>query len=349
MSRLSPSNQPLRFRPSTGRGSISRRLHPAACALLLLLLCVSGQAFAQFSGPTAPLSASFNQPIEPTTDLAILYPAAREIHLDNGDLLSIRIFGTNEYAPPARVALDGSIQLPFIGVLQVQGLTLHETEQLIASRLVQAGMYRDPQVSVQLTESPNQVVTITGEMHAIVPVLGTRKLYDVLGAATGNNPFPVTASRLITIDRPGVDQPIVVDLGNDPLHSAHADIPIFAHDTIVISRVGVVYTIGGFHTQGAIPLQKNSPLTLMQAVALGGGTNFDAKYNDLRIIRTNGTSRSVIRVDYKKILRGHEPDPILQADDIVYMPNSLLKAATTVGGIGTLLGIASILIYTFHP
>ena len=168
---------------------------------------------------------------------------------------------------------------------------------MIAERLVTAGMYRNPQVTIQLTESPNQVVTVVGEMHGTVPVVGQKRLLDVLSAAGG---LPLTASHTITINRPGVDQPIIVNLGTDPARSALANIPVFPHDTMVVSRVGVVYMLGAFRTQGAIPLNQNSPLTLMQVAALGGGPGFEGKYDDLRIIRTVGYDRKVVRVDIEE-------------------------------------------------
>jgi polysaccharide export outer membrane protein len=313
----------------------------------LLLCCFTGSALAQFTGPSLGSSASVNLPMPPTTDQAILYPGPREIHLENGDLLTVHLYGTLDYAPTARVSLDGSIQLPLIGLVHVQGLTLHEAQDLIAQRLASAGMYRDPQVSIQITESPNQVVTITGEMHGVIPMVGGQKrLFDVLAAA---GPLPVTASHTITINRPGVAAPIIVDLGTDPATSALNDVPIFAQDTIVVARVGVIYLLGAFRVQGPIPLQQNSPLTLMQAAAIGGGPGWEGKANDLRIIRTVGLERKFVTVDIKKIFNGKAPDPVLQTDDIVFLPTNAMNAAIKGGGIATALGIASTALFAVHP
>jgi polysaccharide export outer membrane protein len=312
--------------------------------MTFLLLChCPGSALAQFTGPSLGSSASVNLPMPPTTDRAILYPGPREIHLEHGDLLTVHLYGTVDYAPTVRVSLDGSIQLPLIGLVHVEGLTLHEAQDLIAERLTNAGMYRDPQVSIQITESPNQVVTITGEMHGIVPMVGGEKrLFDVLAAA---GPLPVTASHTITINRPGVAQPIIVDLGTNPATSALNDVPVFAQDTIVVARVGVIYLLGAFKIQGPIPLQQNSPLTLMQAAAIGGGPGWEGKANDLRIIRTVGLERKFVTVDIKKIFNGKAPDPVLQTDDIIFLPTNAMKAAIKGGGIGTTLAIASTLLY----
>ncbi len=315
---------------------------PFLAAAMLALCLYPATSSAQFSGPAIGISQPVNPTVTPTTDPAILYPASRDIILAQGDLLTVQLYGTSDYAPIVRISLDGTVRLPLIGSLHVEGLTLHQAEHLIAERLTSAGMYRDPQVTIQLTEAPNQVVTLTGEMHGNIPVAGQKRLFDILSAAGG---LPSTASHTITIDRPGVPQPIVVDLGTNPAKSASANIPVFPRDTIIVPRVGVVYLLGAFKTQGAIPMQQNSPLTLMQATALGGGDGFQGKLGDLRIIRTEGFDRKVVRIDLKKILKGEAPDPVLQADDIVLLPTNAMKAAIKNGGVATLIGIGSLLLY----
>lgn len=334
-----------------------RKVWLASVVFLLMALC-GRFAEAQFSGPALGISAEVNPPITITTDPAILFPAGRDAYLGIGDVLSIRIFGNPDYTPIARIGLDGTMQLPLIGSVMVNDLTVHQAQNLIAQKLISAGMFRDPQVSIQITESPNQSVTFLGEVKGIVPVVGQRRLFDVLAAAGGGGGagggaptvvgggggLPPTASHVITINRYGVAEPIVIDLGTDPAKSALINIPIFPRDTIIVPRVGVVYLLGAFKTQGAIPLQQNSPITLMKVAALAGGPGFEGKYSDLRIIRTTGTTRQVVRVDIMKVINGKVPDPVLQAEDIVFMPTSPMKAVIKNGGIATLLGIISILI-----
>jgi polysaccharide export outer membrane protein len=200
-------------------------------------------------------------------------------------------------------------------------------------------MFRNPQVTIALVEGPRAAVSLIGEMHGVIPIVGERRLLDVLAAAGG---LPATASHIITIQRPGLDLPIVVDLGTDPSRSTLANIPIFGGDTIIVSRVGVVYVIGAFKTQGAIPILQNSPLTLLQVAALSGGPSFEGDYADLRIIRTTGNQRTLVQVDIKKVMYGKAPDPVLQADDVVFLPTSTLKGVLKSGGLGTLFGVVSL-------
>ena len=315
------------------------RLLKLPTVLALLFACLS--ATAQFSGPALPSGTGVNRPTTLTTDPSILFPASRDVVLGGGDLITVRVFGPGDYAPTARIGIDGKVQLPLIGVVSLQGLTVTAAEALIAQKLVDAGMFRDPQVTITLVEGPHASVSLIGEVHGVVPIIGERRLLDVLAAAGG---LPATASHVITINRPGLDQPIVVDLGTDPARSALANIPIFGGDTIVTARVGVVYVLGAFKTQGAIPLAGNSPLTLLQVASLAGGPSFEGDYADLRIIRTIGNQRTLVKIDIKKVMYGKAPDPVLQADDVVFLPTNALKSVLKSGGIGTLLGIVSILV-----
>lgn len=340
-------NQQLRNenRPRTYLAcGISRRYRFIAAALLAVLL-LTGVATAQFSGPALDQNSPVNVKMIPTTDPAILYPVDREIVLGPGDLLTVRLYGLSDYSPTSRISLDGSVQLPLIGGVPLDGLTLHQAQDLIAKRLTDAKMYLNPQVSIQLMESPNEIVTVTGELHGVFPVTGGKKrLFDVLAAAGG---LPATASHTVVIHRSGVPEPVIVDLGTNPVMSEHANVPVFPRDTIVVSRVGVVYLLGAFKNQGAIPIQQNAPLTLMQVAAVGGGAGYEGRFEDLRIIRTTGTERTITTVDIKKVIRGKAADPVLQADDIVFLPTNTMKAAIKGGGISTILGIASVLLYSF--
>jgi polysaccharide export outer membrane protein len=331
----------------------------SAVALVLALSSLS--ALAQFSGPAPGISTPINVPVVITTDPMILFPPNRDIYLGREDLISVHLYGSPEYNPTVRISQEGAVQLPLIGTIHVEGLTLHQAQDLIAQKLVSAGMYRDPQVSIQITESPNQIATVIGEIHGIVPIIGERHLYDVLSAASGGGlpnvsttvvvgggGLPSTASHVITINRYGQKDPITVDLGTDPAKSALADIPIFPRDTIVVPRVGVVYVLGAFKTQGAIPLQQNAPLTLMKVAALAGGPGFEGQASDLRIIRSVGVDRQVVRVNINKVIQGKAPDPVLEPEDIVFLPTNQMKAAIKSGGLSTLLGIASILIVAIN-
>jgi len=271
---------------------------------------------------------------------AVLYPG-EDFRLGSGDLISVRLFLVQDYLATVRLDEKGNVQLPLVGSVPLAGLSVRQAQALIADRLRQGEFYRRPDVIIQVLQTVNGTALITGEMHAEVPVTQQRSLRDVLLYAGG---LPATASHTIKIVRRGQKEPIVVNLGTDLASSSEADMPVLPHDIIQITRASLVYVLGAFQRQGAFPLDQATPLTLMQCAALSGGINFEAKYADLRIIRTYGNDRKFVKVDMKRIREGKDPDPVLQANDIVYLPPSNIKAATKNLGVGGVLGLLGLVL-----
>src|SRR5271163_1660573 len=97
-------------------------------AILFLAISVRS-AEGQFSGPALGASTLVNPPVTITTDPAILYPKNRDVFLGRGDVVSIHLYGSSDYNVGARIDVDGMIQLPLIGSVQVDGLTLHQAQE----------------------------------------------------------------------------------------------------------------------------------------------------------------------------------------------------------------------------
>ncbi len=156
------------------------------------------------------------------------------------------------------------------------------------------------------------------------------------------------ASHLVTITRRGSNEPIQVLLDANPANYAASNVPVYPGDTVLVPRAGIVYVLGSVKTPNAFPIATNTPFTLTQAITMAGGANFEASLSTTRIIRTEGDSRRAIALDMKKIFKGTQPDPILQADDIVYVPGSAFKGAVKGGGVSLLTSSVVGLSYYLH-
>jgi len=276
----------------------------------------------------------------PLAGQSMLYPG-EDFTLGPGDLIAVRVFLQPDYQATVRLGLDGTVELPFIGSVPLNGLSVRAAQTLIADRLRIGQFYKNPEVAIQVLDTVNGSVAITGEVRAVVPVSTERSLREVLLIAGG---LPATASHTVKIVRPGVAEPIVVNLGPDLAASAAANIPVRPHDIIQITRASVVYVLGAFARQGAVPLDQATPLTLLQLAAISGGINYEGRYDDLRLIRTVGADRKLVEVDIKKVREGQAPDPVLQANDIVFLPTNQMKAILKSLGTGGVLGLASLLV-----
>lgn len=68
------------------------------------------------------------------------------------DRLKITVFGEEELSSDYRVGSDGTIAFPLIGDVNVEGLTIRQTEEAIRERLKQ-GFLKKPSVSIEVSES----------------------------------------------------------------------------------------------------------------------------------------------------------------------------------------------------
>lgn len=107
----------------------------------------------------------FNNPLlsfEPNLQLA----TPKSYILGKGDELSIILTGLNETSNARKVSNEGSIQIPYAGIVQVNGLTIEEANERIKSKLekVYPGLSSGKtQLTVNLSNIRSIKVTVIGE------------------------------------------------------------------------------------------------------------------------------------------------------------------------------------------
>jgi polysaccharide export outer membrane protein len=91
-------------------------------------------------------------------------------------------------------------------------------------------------------------------------------------------------------------------------------------------------------------------MTVLQALALAGGTNKTAKLGGARILRKRpdgGVAET--KVEIKKMLEAKSPDVPLQADDILFVPVSGGRVLVARTFEATMSVATAMAIYTVHP
>ena len=74
-------------------------------------------------------------------------------------------------------------------------------------------------------------------------------------------------------------------------------------------------------------MDNGSEMTVLKAIAMAGGPNSTAALNAAKIIRHTAQGPQETPLALKKILSAKAPDPKLDAEDIVFVPNSAAKGA----------------------
>jgi polysaccharide export outer membrane protein len=83
--------------------------------------------------------------------------------LGANDIIKVQVFGEESLTTETRVSGDGRIVLPLLGVLEIQGLTAKQTEELVTARLAD-GYLKNPRVSIYIIRYRN--IYISGEVRA---------------------------------------------------------------------------------------------------------------------------------------------------------------------------------------
>jgi polysaccharide export outer membrane protein len=264
-----------------------------------------------------------------------------------GDLLEISVYGAPDFdKKEVRVSGTGDIGLPLIGSVHVAGKTIQEVQTLIAKKLVQGEFFVDPQVSVFEKEYATQGVTVVGEVlkPGVYPVLGSRRLFDAISMAGGLTP---KAGNVVTVTRRNdPDHPEKVTLANSTQASTQGNVEVLPGDTVVVSKAGLVYVVGDVKLPGGFVME-NGRMTILQAMAMAQGANPTASLNKAKLIRTTPTGQTETPLELKSILASKAPDMPLQAEDVLFVPNSTGKTAGRSGLTTVLETLSGIAIY--HP
>jgi polysaccharide export outer membrane protein len=244
-----------------------------------------------------------------------------------GDLLKVSILGVPEFDQDLRVNGSGDMHIALLGVVHVAGLTTEQAQQVIRDRLMEGDFFVDPQVSVFEKEYATQGVSVLGEVlkPGVYPITGPRRLFDILSLAGGTTPKAGLLVSITPRDQPNATRN--VNLSRDPAKNLEANVEIRPGDTVVVSKAGVVYVVGAVRLPTGIILENGGNITVLQAIAVAGGTSPTASLKGARIIRRTPGGPLEIPMNLKTILSAKAPDVTLEAEDIVFVPESGPKKA----------------------
>ncbi len=243
-----------------------------------------------------------------------------------GDDLDITVYGAPDLSGHMRVSANGNISIPLIGYVRIAGLSNSEAEAAIEAQLREKSVVNDPQVSVYVKEYGSGGISVAGEVAkpGSYSALGPHRLFDVLQAAGG--PTDRAANKVIISHR-GQTEVTTVFLSKNPAEMAASNIDLQPGDTVIVPRAGIVYVLGEVTRPGGYVLNATGGVTVLQVVAVAGGTTHVASAGKTRLLRKTDSGFQEERIDLKKLLRGQIRDVAVKDEDILFVPNSAIKTA----------------------
>lgn len=242
--------------------------------------------------------------------------ASAEYRLGSGDVLRISVYQNPDLTLEARVSEPGLVSYPLLGSVKLGGLSVSAAEKLIADGLRNGNFVRQPQVSIAVLQVRGHQASVLGQVNrpGRYPLEQVDlRLSDLLATAggvagSGGDVVVLTGTRNGQPFRLEVDLPTLFS----PAGRAQ-DVVVQNGDTLWVDRQPMVYIYGEVQRPGPMRLERG--MTVMQALATGGGLNQRGTQKGLRVHRKAADGRVQVI----------EPtlDDKVQDGDVVFVRESL--------------------------
>jgi polysaccharide export outer membrane protein len=278
----------------------------------------------------------------------VLAADSQHYRLGPEDQVSIRVVDLDKLqldnASAPKIDVNGDLNLPIIGHLHAEGLTLDELKTAIAAKL--GDILNNPSVSVSIVQYRNHPVSVLGAVRnpGVFQVAQSKHLLEVLSLAGGTTPEAgdkLKISRLKTsgpLPLPDVkdDEDAGYQVGTLDVHAlidgadTKLNILVEDGDVIAVTKAALVFIMGAVRKAGGFTLADRPTISVLQAISLAEGLDRTASPGNARLLREEkpGQQRTEIAINLKPILNGTAPDVPLRANDILFVPTSGVKVAS---------------------
>jgi len=241
---------------------------------------------------------------------------ANEYRLGAGDVIRVNVYQNPDLTLETRIGEAGLVSYPLLGSVRLGGSTVSQAEKTIADGLRTGNFVKQPQVNIQVLQVRGNQASVLGQVNrpGRYPIeVADMRLSDLLAtaggiAASGADTLTLVGMRDGKPMRKVIDMPAI--FRND---NRENDVIVQNGDVVYVERAPVVYIYGEVQRPGALRLERD--MTVMQALATGGGLNLRGTEKGLRVHRRGVDGR--LQVIEPKM------DDLLRDGDVVYVRESL--------------------------
>lgn len=164
-----------------------------------------------------------------------LPPPVETTTLGRGDVFTLEIVGEKDLPREYQVASDGTVDIPYVHRLEVEGLEPQQVARLVAQRLVELQILKDPSVVVSVREYNSKRITVLGQVQkpGSFPLLPGMTLVQAISQAGGLS--PIANRDRVNLIRKDKQASTTVVLSFDAITEGRSpDLPLQAGDQIYV-------------------------------------------------------------------------------------------------------------------
>ena len=279
-----------------------------------------------------------------STGVSFDRPASAQVsyHLGPRDVITLIILagGKEEQKSDLTISEQGVVNVPFIGFVKAEGLTVQELEEKIQVPLA-ADFFVDPQVNIQIKEYHSLRYYASGALKnpGLYEMSSAASLLELIAKAGGTTENCGNVAYILRGQKnpqKGADaadasqKPILVDLRSlldkgDLSHNLMlepGDNVYFPSKTSRDAAESKIYVEGEVTKPGVYDYQEG--LTALSACIMAGGFKQFAAPNRTTIIRQNEDKVDVIKIDLNDVQKGKILDIQLKPGDRIHIPETWL-------------------------
>lgn len=246
------------------------------------------------------------------------------------DLIAVQVYDSPELSRSVRVGADGLIRLPMLKQrVQAEGLMPNELEEAVAKALAEEELLVDPMVTITVAEYTSRPVSVAGSVKTPLTFQASSPV-TLLEALTRAGGLTADAGSEILISRPqsgadGAAASLIQRVQVKALINAadpEANIKLSGGEEIRVPEAGKIFVVGNVKRPGAYAVQDGAETSVLKMLAVAEGLlPFAAK--EAYIFRKEASgSKNEIPIELSKIMQRKAPDALLQANDVLYIPDN---------------------------
>ncbi len=248
-----------------------------------------------------------------TADIPSEHPI---VQLGPGDMVQILVYGLPDLGETVYVGDDGTLPVALAGNVPVAGLSPGDAAKRIEDALRNGKFVNDPHVTVTVSTSRSQRVSVLGEVGSPgrYPIDARTSIFDLLAQAGGTRETGSDVIYLVRTNTDGTTTRLPIDLKGLRDGSLPTSVQALeGGDVLIVPKAQEFYITGEVTNPKKYRIEPN--MTLAEAIATAGGITAKGSLHRVEVERRDSSGK-LVRSGMKL------SDPV-QPNDVIRVKESI--------------------------